>query len=46
MSHKRNVDKNLKKAFAKLNEKTGKEELIENIIAFIELFKKGKYKPI
>lgn len=41
-----NVDKNLKKAFAKLNEKTGKEELIENIIAFIELFKKGKYKPI
>ena len=28
-----NVDKNLKKAFAKLNEKTGKEELIDAAIA-------------
>lgn len=41
-----NVDENLKKAFTKLNQKSDKEELIENIITFIELFKRGKYKSI
>lgn len=41
-----NVDEALKNAFDKLNKKSLNSELINNIISFIELFKKGKYSVV
>lgn len=40
-----NVDDSLISAFEKLNTKTNSEELIDNIISFIELFKNDKHCP-
>jgi len=40
-----NVDNVLMNAFDKLNILVENEELVRNIIAFIDLFKNGKYKP-
>ena len=38
-----NVDDELTVAFEKLNEKCKESQLIDNILSFIELFKKGKH---
>lgn len=40
-----NVDDSLINAFTKLNIKSDKSNLVNNIISFIKLFKNGKYSP-
>ena len=40
-----NVDTDLEKAFDKLNDESDITNLINNIVAFINLFKDGKYSP-
>lgn len=41
-----NVDDTLIAAFTKLNIKSDGQNLVNDIISFIELFKNGKYSPV
>ena len=41
-----NVDDTLIAAFTKLNTKSDSQNLVNDIISFIELFKNEKYRPV